>query len=70
MRRRSRCACGRGPSCSSITSASSRRRCRSYKLPSGKHVIELVNEGKNRREKIEVNLKPGEEQEIKRDWDK
>ena len=41
-----------------------------YKLPSGKHVIELVNEGKNRREKIEVNLKPGEEQEIKRDWDK
>jgi len=41
-----------------------------YKLPSGKHVIELVNEGKNRREKIDVNLKPGEEQEIKRDWDK
>jgi hypothetical protein len=41
-----------------------------YKLPSGKHVIELVNEGKNRREKIEVSLKPGEEQEIKRDWDK
>jgi hypothetical protein len=41
-----------------------------YKIPSGKHVIELVNEGKNRREKIEVNLKPGEEQEIKRDWDK
>jgi PEGA domain len=41
-----------------------------YKLPSGKHVIELVNEGKNRREKIEVNLKPDEVQEIKRDWDK
>ena len=41
-----------------------------YKLPSGKHVIELVNEGKNRREKIDVSLKPGEEQEIKRDWDK
>ena len=41
-----------------------------YKLPSGKHVIELVNEGKNRREKIDVDLKPGEEQEIKRDWDK
>jgi hypothetical protein len=41
-----------------------------YKIPSGKHTIELVNEGKNRREKIEVNLKPGEEQEIKRDWDK
>ena len=29
-----------------------------YKLPSGKHVIELVNEGKNRREKIEVTLSP------------
>jgi hypothetical protein len=42
----------------------------SYKLPSGKHTIELANEGKNRREKIEVNLKPGEEQEISRDWDK
>lgn len=41
-----------------------------YKISSGKHIIELVNEGKNRREKIEVNLKPGEEQEIKRDWDK
>lgn len=41
-----------------------------YSLPSGKHVIELVNEGKNRREKIEVSLKPGEQQDIKRDWDK
>ena len=40
-----------------------------YKLPSGKHVIELVNEGKNRREKVDVDLKPGETQEIKRDWD-
>jgi hypothetical protein len=41
-----------------------------YKLSSGKHVIELVNESKGRREKIDVNLKPGEEQEIRRDWDK
>ncbi|HEY2744855.1 MAG TPA: PEGA domain-containing protein [Polyangia bacterium] len=41
-----------------------------YKLPSGKHVIELVNEAKNRREKIDVTLKPDEVQEIKRDWDK
>jgi hypothetical protein len=41
-----------------------------YQLPAGKHVIELVNEGKNRREKIEVTLKPGEEQEIHRDWEK
>jgi hypothetical protein len=29
-----------------------------------------VNENKNRREKIEINLKPGEEQELRRDWDK
>jgi PEGA domain-containing protein len=41
-----------------------------YSLPAGKHVIELVNEGKSRREKVEVTLKPGEEQEIHRDWDK
>ena len=41
-----------------------------YKIPSGKHVIELANEAKNRRQKIEINLKPGEEQEIKLDWDK
>jgi hypothetical protein len=41
-----------------------------YKLPSGKHVIELVNESKGRREKIEVNLKPGDDQDIRRDWDK
>jgi hypothetical protein len=41
-----------------------------YALPSGKHVIELVNEGKNRREKIEITLRPGEEQDIHRDWDK
>jgi hypothetical protein len=41
-----------------------------YTLPAGKHVIELVNEGKNRREKIEVNMKPGDEQDIRRDWDK
>lgn len=41
-----------------------------YQIPSGKHTIELVNEGKNRREKIELNLKPGETQEIRRDWDK
>ncbi len=41
-----------------------------YKLPSGKHVVELVNESKGRREKIEVSLKPGDDQEIRRDWDK
>ncbi|MDB4966781.1 MAG: Serine/threonine protein kinase [Myxococcales bacterium] len=41
-----------------------------YKLPSGKHTIELANEGKNRREKIDLNLKPGEAQELTRDWEK
>lgn len=41
-----------------------------FELPAGKHVIELANESKNRREKIDVDLKPGEAQEIKRDWDK
>jgi hypothetical protein len=41
-----------------------------YELAAGKHVIELVNEGKERREKIEIDLAPDEEQEIKRDWDK
>jgi serine/threonine-protein kinase len=40
-----------------------------FAVPSGKHTIELVNEGKNRREKIPVVLKPDEPQEIKRDWD-
>jgi eukaryotic-like serine/threonine-protein kinase len=41
-----------------------------YQLGAGKHVIELVNEGKNRREKIGVTLKNGETQSIERDWDK
>ncbi len=42
----------------------------SFELPSGKHTVELVNEGKNRREKIQVTIKAGEPQEIRRDWDK
>jgi hypothetical protein len=41
-----------------------------FEISSGKHSIELVNEGKNRREKIQLNLKPGDNEEIKRDWDK
>jgi hypothetical protein len=41
-----------------------------FKLPAGKHVIELVNEGKNRREKVQLQLKPDAAEEIKRDWDK
>jgi hypothetical protein len=41
-----------------------------FELPSGKHTIELVNEGKNRREKIPLDLKAGATEEIRRDWDK
>ena len=41
-----------------------------YEIKSGHHIIELVNENKNRREKIEINLKVGESQELRRDWDK
>lgn len=43
---------------------------RDFELPAGKHTIELVNEGKNRREKVQVTIKNGELEEIKRDWDK
>lgn len=41
-----------------------------FKLKAGKHTIELFNEGKNRREKIQIQVKTGESQEINRDWDK
>jgi hypothetical protein len=43
---------------------------RDFELAAGKHTIELVNEGKNRREKVQVTIKNGELEEIKRDWDK
>ena len=29
---------------------------RDFELPAGKHTIELVNEGKNRREKVQVTI--------------
>jgi hypothetical protein len=41
-----------------------------YEIPAGKHVVELVNEPKAKREKLTVTLKPGESQEIRKDWDK
>ena len=41
-----------------------------YQMPAGKHVIELVNEGMNRREKINVTLKDGDTEAIERDWDR
>jgi hypothetical protein len=41
-----------------------------YELGSGKHVIELVNDPKGKREKLNITLKPGESQEIRKDWDK
>jgi len=43
---------------------------RDFEISAGKHTVELVNEGKNRREKIQVTIKNGEPEEIKRDWDK
>ena len=41
-----------------------------FELPAGPHILELVNDGKNRREKISLQLRPGVLQEIRRDWDK
>jgi hypothetical protein len=41
-----------------------------YELSSGKHTIELVNDPKAKREKMLITLKPGDSQEIRRDWDK
>ena len=41
-----------------------------FKLKAGKHTIELVNEGKNRREKIPLQVKAGDSTNIERDWDK
>jgi len=41
-----------------------------YKMAAGKHTVELVNEGKNRREKIQLQLKDGESKSIELDWDK
>jgi hypothetical protein len=41
-----------------------------YELGSGKHVVELVNDPKGKREKLTITLKAGESQEIRKDWDK
>jgi serine/threonine-protein kinase len=41
-----------------------------YELASGKHVVELVNDPKGKREKLNITLGPGESQEIRKDWDK
>ena len=41
-----------------------------FELPSGKHVVELVNEPKGKRDKMNIVVKAGEAQEIKKDWDK
>jgi PEGA domain-containing protein len=41
-----------------------------YELPSGKHVVELVNDPKGKREKLNITLKAGELQEIRKEWDK
>ncbi len=38
-------------------------------IPAGKHTIELQNDPKGKREKIQVNIEAGGTQEIRRDWD-
>jgi hypothetical protein len=40
-----------------------------YSIKSGHHTIELVNENKSKREKVELNLKPSGSEKIERDWD-
>jgi hypothetical protein len=42
----------------------------SYDLAAGKHTLELVNDPKAKREKVQLVIKAGESQEIRRDWDK
>jgi len=41
-----------------------------YEIGAGKHVVELVNDPKGKRENLTITLKPGESQEIRKDWDK
>ena len=41
----------------------------SYEVSSGRHTVELVNDGKGKREKVLLNMRPGEVQEIRRNWD-
>jgi serine/threonine-protein kinase len=41
-----------------------------YELSSGKHVVELVNDPKGKREKLNITLQPGGTEEIHKDWDK
>lgn len=40
-----------------------------FKLASGSHEIELVNESKHQRERITVEVRPGTVQEIRRNWE-
>lgn len=42
----------------------------SLEIPAGRHVIELVNESKGKRERVNVNIRPGINPEIRRDWEK
>jgi hypothetical protein len=41
-----------------------------YELPAGKHKIELVNDPKGKKEKLEITIEPNQSQEIRKDWDK
>lgn len=40
-----------------------------YGLSAGKHTLELQNDTKGKREKIQINVEAGASQEIRRDWD-
>jgi hypothetical protein len=40
-----------------------------YQIPAGRHTIDLVNDGVNKRERVVVVVKAGETQEIRREWE-
>jgi hypothetical protein len=40
-----------------------------FQLTAGKHTIELVNDGRHRHEKLSVTVRPGQAQDIKRNWE-
>jgi hypothetical protein len=41
-----------------------------YELPAGKHTFQLVNDGLGKKETLTVNIKPGSNPEIRKEWAK
>ena len=41
-----------------------------FELPAGKHTIELVNDTRGKRERVPITVTPGQNQELRYDWDK